>query len=330
MSSHTPGNMRPLDIARDLEGLGNLIEIAFSRELSRRGTDIREELNSVKRLIPIIKALGRISDGFRHLVDGFVWEDDERIVGSVMVQRMGNDKTRWYIAAVAVHPSYRRRGIARRLLNAAIEHAHMHGAHTCILDVRVDNAPAYELYRSLGFVHYDSTSEFKLETLPDGPFSRFPPAYTLRPWRIGEWKVSYRLALAETPKQVQGFLPIREEEYLITPLQRVAMPIISRLQGLSTHRFVVERDGNSVAALRLLAQKRERGTHELRMWFIPEYRSALAEPLLAHAMQVLHAFPRRNVIATIRSDFDDLTELLRSFGFVEIEQMHKLGLKLRN
>ncbi len=329
MIPDVPGAMRPLDIARDLNGFGDLNAIAFSGELSRRGTDIHEELKSIRRLIPVVKALGRVSDGFRHLIDGFVWENNSQIVGSVLVQRMGNDNTRWYIAAVAVHPNYRRRGIARRLLNAAIEHARAHGAHACILDVRVDNAPAYELYKSLGFIHYDSTSEFKLEALPDGPFPKISPPYKLRPWRLREWKISHQLTLAETPKRVQEFLPIREDVYRITSLQRMTLPMINRLQGLAVHRFVIEHNGKPVAALRLLAQKRKRGTHELRMWFVPAYRDTLAEPLLAYALEILRAFPQRNTITTVRSNFDTLTELLRSYGFVEIEQMHKLGLRLR-
>jgi len=330
MSPDTPGRMRPLDIARDLDGFGELIEIAFPGELSRRGTDIREELESVRRLIPIVKALGRVSDGFRHLIDGFVWEDGGRIVGSVMVQRMGNDKTRWYIAAVAVHPDYRRRGIARRLISRAIEHARGHGAQVCILDVRADNVPAYELYRSFGFVRYDETSELKLERLPDRPFSGIPSPYTLRPWRIGEWAISYRLALAETPRQVQEFLPINEEEYRMTPLQRAVVPVVQRLQGVAAHRFVLEHDGAPVAALRLLAQRRDKGTHELRMWFDPAHRKVVAGPLISRALEVLKGYPHRNTIATVRASFDDLTDLMRSYGFIEIERMHRLGLKLQD
>lgn len=329
MSPEAPGRMRPLDIARDLDSFGELIAVAFSGELSRRGTDIREELESVRRLIPIVKALGRVSDGFRHLIDGFVWENDGRIVGSVMVQRMGNDRTRWYIAAVAVHPDYRRRGIAHRLISRAIEHALTHGAQVCILDVRVDNTPAYELYKSFGFVRYDETSELKLESLPARPFLEVPSPYVLRPWRIGEWEISYQLALAETPKQAQEFLPVREEEYRITPLQRAAIPVIQRLQGIVAHRFVVERDGAPIAALRLLARKRDKGTHELRMWFNPAHRKTLAEPLLSRAFEVLKDYPLRNTIATVRANFEDLIDLLRSYGFVEIERMHRLGLKLQ-
>ncbi|RLE30269.1 hypothetical protein DRJ54_03055 [Candidatus Acetothermia bacterium] len=322
------GKMRPLDVPRDLDGLGELIGVSFPGELARRGADLQEELHTLRRLIPVVRTLGRVSEEFRHLLDGVVWEDDGRIVGSVVIQRTGNDSARWYVGAVAVHPDYRRRGIARRLLTQAIEHARRHGARVCILDVREDNAPAYNLYRSLGFVQFDGTSQFKLEDLrvPEGP--KLPPSYRLRPWKLKEWRASYQLALAETPPEVQAFLPVREVDHRITPLQRAALPLLSWLQGIATHRYLVEHGGRPVAALRLSAQRRDKGVHELRMWFDPAYRGELAEPLLVQALRILAKYPKRNLLVTVRTQFQDLVQLLEHYGFVEIERMHKLVLRL--
>jgi ribosomal protein S18 acetylase RimI-like enzyme len=166
MTTTISGKMRPLDIRRDLDGLGELIEIAFAGELARRGGDLRAELRLAQRMVPLILVLSQVSEGFRHVLDGFVWEDRGRIVASVTVQGMGDDRMRWYIGSVATHPDYRRRGLARLLVTRAMEHARAHGAEVCILDVRADNLPAYKLYLSLGYLHYDSTTELKLEELP--------------------------------------------------------------------------------------------------------------------------------------------------------------------
>ena len=55
-----------------------------------------------------------------------------------------------FITNVAVHPAHRRRGIARKLVAAAIEQGCSLSRLT--LEVRESNAPAIALYRSLGFV----------------------------------------------------------------------------------------------------------------------------------------------------------------------------------
>lgn len=66
------GKVRPLDIRRDLDDLGELIEIAFAGELARRGGDLREELRAAQRMVPLITVLSRVTDEFRHVFDGFV------------------------------------------------------------------------------------------------------------------------------------------------------------------------------------------------------------------------------------------------------------------
>ena len=53
---------------------------------------------------------------------------------------------------LAVHPEYRRRGIARQLVQTLICWLKEQGSHILILEVRASNAPAIELYTQLGFV----------------------------------------------------------------------------------------------------------------------------------------------------------------------------------
>jgi ribosomal-protein-alanine N-acetyltransferase len=71
-----------------------------------------------------------------------------------------------HILNLAVAPDSRRRGIARRLVLAGIEHAHAKGARRAFLEVRASNIAAQKLYSSLGFMgtslrrdYYDSPVE---------------------------------------------------------------------------------------------------------------------------------------------------------------------------
>ena len=52
---------------------------------------------------------------------------------------------------VAVHPDYRRRGIARELVMGLVAALGEKGVHSLALEVRASNAPAIALYEQLGF-----------------------------------------------------------------------------------------------------------------------------------------------------------------------------------
>jgi [ribosomal protein S18]-alanine N-acetyltransferase len=55
------------------------------------------------------------------------------------------------IANVAVHPSWRRKGVGKTLLGHALQFGRSHGARVAVLEVRVSNGGAQRLYRSFGF-----------------------------------------------------------------------------------------------------------------------------------------------------------------------------------
>jgi ribosomal-protein-alanine N-acetyltransferase len=55
------------------------------------------------------------------------------------------------LLTIAVQPAHRRKGLARRLLAAVIDHARNAGARTLFLEVGVDNPAARSLYEAQGF-----------------------------------------------------------------------------------------------------------------------------------------------------------------------------------
>jgi ribosomal-protein-alanine N-acetyltransferase len=57
-----------------------------------------------------------------------------------------------YIQTIGVARSAQRHGLGRRMMHLLLGEAVRRGADTCWLEVRTDNAPAQQLYRTLGFV----------------------------------------------------------------------------------------------------------------------------------------------------------------------------------
>ena len=74
--------------------------------------------------------------------------DGDTLVGYIGVQTVLDEG---YINNVAVHPEYRRRGIAAALISLLAEQAQAIGLAFMTLEVRESNAPAIALYEKLGF-----------------------------------------------------------------------------------------------------------------------------------------------------------------------------------
>jgi ribosomal-protein-alanine N-acetyltransferase len=57
-----------------------------------------------------------------------------------------------HLLTLCVHPDYQRRGYGRKLFKLLLDRAVNLDARQCFLEVRVSNAGAIKLYRSMGFV----------------------------------------------------------------------------------------------------------------------------------------------------------------------------------
>ena len=75
-------------------------------------------------------------------------ETNRRILGFVAASIIFDEL---HINNIASHPDFRRHGIGRRLLSAALEEGRLRGAKLCVLEVRASNTVAQALYASFGF-----------------------------------------------------------------------------------------------------------------------------------------------------------------------------------
>jgi ribosomal-protein-alanine N-acetyltransferase len=75
--------------------------------------------------------------------------DRDRLAGYVGSQSVLGESD---MMNVAVHPDYRRQGIAEALCNALVDALKEKGNHCLTLEVRASNDPAKALYEKLGFI----------------------------------------------------------------------------------------------------------------------------------------------------------------------------------
>ncbi len=151
------GPIRAFVPHRDLDDLATLIEVAFSRELELTGSTIVTDLRQMASWSPLLMQSANLLSPFI----GFVWIDEDRVVGNVSLNR---DSVRriWTMSNVAVLPEYRGRGIGGRLVDVAIEYVIRANGSAITLQVRHDNELAREMYGRRGFMLKRSWHELQL------------------------------------------------------------------------------------------------------------------------------------------------------------------------
>jgi ribosomal protein S18 acetylase RimI-like enzyme len=148
----TSGQLRPLNILRDLPAVADLIELCFASTIDAEGRSYVDQMRRNGRDSNFIGWASKVIDSASLPLSGFVWEDGGRVIGNVSLIPFVKDRRRIYlIANVATHPDYRRHGIARALTDAAMRRAYEKQAASIWLHARAESSAALALYRGLGF-----------------------------------------------------------------------------------------------------------------------------------------------------------------------------------
>jgi ribosomal protein S18 acetylase RimI-like enzyme len=93
----------------------------------------------------------------------FVAELGGQVVGSIIA---AFDGWRGHIYRLAVHPAFRRKGIARRLVDSAHESFAAWGAKRITALVETDHAWAVSFWNAVGYVHDERMARFLRSPLP--------------------------------------------------------------------------------------------------------------------------------------------------------------------
>jgi ribosomal protein S18 acetylase RimI-like enzyme len=326
-------SLRSWDFEKDHEEVTSLLEVVFANELQTKGLDIKNIFEEFKSLQPFLKFMGIFSKNFKHTLDGFVVENTKReIIASVNVGFSLEDK--YEISMVATHPNYRRKGLARKLVTQAVNHSKELGAKMCILEVLDINEPAYNLYRSLDFIHYDTITRQKLspEKLSSVRFVQLPIEYRIQELEQNRKtnRERFELDLRITPKDVQLFHPVQKSKYFRPLLIRMIRPIARLILKPKTKTWTVYRDNSLVGTIYVNLSKKKGTPNRIDLMIDLEHNVRIAESMITYAMNYIqeNLIVDQNVIVEFRSDNKFQKETFEKYGFITVETLHLLGLKL--
>jgi ribosomal protein S18 acetylase RimI-like enzyme len=144
--------MRAMNVFRDLPAVADLIELCFSSTMDNDGQRYIADMRRAGRDDGFLRWASHMTETASLPMTGFVWEENDRIVGNASLIPFRDHGRRIYlIANIAVHPDYRRRGIARIVTQRAMQYGWEKNASALWLHVRDDNPGAIKLYSDLGF-----------------------------------------------------------------------------------------------------------------------------------------------------------------------------------
>ncbi len=300
--------IRPFNPARDLFGVGRVLEEAF-----------RPDGHFPLSNVPLLRDLGVFlwtlgyAPGFPDRISGLVWVEEGRIVGNVTITLDQGHLDRFFISNVAVKPAFRRRGLARQLVQTALADLRQQRAHWALLSVRPSNPDATRLYLELGFQEVEMNGEWTLPS-PPLPLSHWERGQGVRQLRPSDHLAVKELVRAATPANVAQFRASRHSQFTLAWDERIAEAIADFFIGQTTRRYAVERNGKLIAVMILQAQ-RGPFPHRLAVQVHPTTRGEIERELIALALADLAEFPVREIRAAVTSTHPEFISALEQAGF---------------
>ena len=289
--SDPPVGLRQIDARRDMGKVADLIEIAFGGNLDPTGRRMLREMRVLGRMgwLGWLASMLLLPPAARPM--GYIWMEDERLVGNASLLPVKGHMHRWLMANVAVHPDYRRRGIAHEMTRACLGLARRGGAESVVLQVDRENQAAQVLYASMGFRPLGTRASWRRASR--SAFQAAGQIPDIRPRRKGEWRDQWELAMANFPEGVVWPYPTASELFR---------------SGRNTRHWLYWSGQQLVGSLSV----REGIIQRMMLVVHRELRGQIEGDLLRHALSRMRADR-----AALLLDYpvDAIPETLKSLGF---------------
>jgi ribosomal protein S18 acetylase RimI-like enzyme len=304
-----PGyGLRPINLNRDIPEVIRLLEMVFGKTL---GMDGQLLLSGGLGLDHQPAFLWRLSPGASRLAMGYVWEEDGRIIGNATVMST-KSADRYLVVNVAVHPDFRRRGIALNLMDTVMDMVQARQGKEIRLQVEKDNDPAQALYRSLDFVDIGSMTTWRatVSGLREVASIDTEPNPRIRELHRTEWQAAYELDLTALKPDLNWPESLPQDTYrggVWRWLDRV-------INGRRLETWVVASGRNRLFGLAGIWSEWGR-PHRVSLRVHPDWRGKLERPLLAKVVRRLRHLPRRNIRLDHPDEDDLMNQMLPEASF---------------
>jgi ribosomal protein S18 acetylase RimI-like enzyme len=286
-------HIRPFKLPQDVDLMNSLVIEGFQYPenpawsvQSDEVEGMNDRVRGLKRMWPILRIMRVIFPAFRDALCGFIAEEDGHPVGLINFMRHGREPE-WHIANVAVLPAYRRRGIARTLVEATLQELRNRNAMVAILEVVAGNIPAIKLYEEMGFEAYTTTSEYDYEKdgiIPDDPI---PQGVRVEQLQRSDWRTGFEFAKRVTPGQIAKYEPVLEKRYRRPLFQLLLGRLFDTMGNSRSYRFSVRGPKDEVVGLFHVNYRIRPGGVNFAEAQIDPSLPELARPVLSRALAMI-------------------------------------------
>jgi GNAT superfamily N-acetyltransferase len=314
--------IRSFDPYRDLEAIVDLIDVSFGEQLDPVGKIALEELRRAAQWGALWWWLRPLLGG-KGIVPGFVWvEEGAGVVGNVSLRR-SSARGGFMIGNVVVHPDWREQGIARALMEVALDDIVARGGRWAGLEVRVDNLVARHLYDTLGFKEVGSTVHM---LRPSGLSwaGDLPRHKSLRRGRGKDTQLLLDLVRSIIPEPQRSLMELRAADYRAGWIATVE----SWLTGRHETWWVFEKGNVILGAVRVVREWSHR-PHRLEILVSPDQAESLSPLLLQRGLTRLKGSPDKMVETVLPCSMETSIQALEKLGFrrerVLVQMRRSLG-----
>ncbi len=326
--------LRPFKLPGDLSMMVDVLPKMFQYPENEAWNVQEDEVESmvdmvsgVRRMWLLIRMLQLVVPTLRDVMRGYVWDEDGQPVGLTNVIREGMTD-QWMIGNVGVLPAYRRRGIARRLVQAAVDYARERGAKTINLDVVDGNVPAYNLYESMGFVHFSTQSELVFSSDTALPaIVPLPGGYRVVATSLSDWRPRFEMAQRIIPAQEQLYMPVEEGRYRQPAILRPFLPLLERAFGGRSFLYnAISPSGQVVGQAHANVRMRAGGLNMLRIVLDPAHGEIAPHLVRMMLAEIGRTSPGRRIDLHLRHWQKNTIDAALAAGFTRQLDMCSMGI----